>query len=105
MSRRIGDGFVEHGDHSTKVALVTGAGRGIGRAIADALASVGFRIARVSLEEQAEETPDGDRYYRADITRIDDHGALLDRIASDLGEPTCLVNNAGVTSLMRGDML
>jgi len=31
--------------------------------------------------------------------------AVLDRIAADLGSLTCLVNNAGVSSLVRGDML
>jgi 3-oxoacyl-[acyl-carrier protein] reductase len=96
---------VEHGDDMTEIALVTGAGRGIGRAIADALAAAGFRVARVSLEDEPEGIPDGDVYYRTDVSRIEDHGALLDRIASDLGEPSCLVNNAGVTSLVRGDML
>jgi 3-oxoacyl-[acyl-carrier protein] reductase len=88
-----------------EVALVTGAGRGIGRAIADALAAANFRVARVSLEDRAEGLAEGDAYYCADVSRIEDHEALLERIAFDLGEPSCLVNNAGVTSLVRGDML
>ena len=88
-----------------EVALVTGAGRGIGRAIADALAAADFRVARVSLEERAEGLAEGDAYYCADVSRTEDHAALLEWIACDLGEPSCLVNNAGVTSLVRGDML
>jgi 3-oxoacyl-[acyl-carrier protein] reductase len=88
-----------------EVALVTGAGRGIGRAIADALSVAGFRVARVSLEDGAEGLAEGDAYYRADVSGIEDHEVLLDRVASDLGEPSCLVNNAGVTSLVRGDIL
>lgn len=87
------------------VAIVTGAAQGIGRAIANALALARFRVARVSLGENAEPLPDGDAYYRADIARIEDHAGLLARVADELGEPTCLVNNAGVTSLVRGDML
>lgn len=90
---------------SPEVALVTGAGRGLGRAIAAALVGSGFRVARVSLEDEPEGAAEGGAYYRADVSRIEGHEALLDRVASELGEPTCLVNNAGVTSLVRGDLL
>jgi NAD(P)-dependent dehydrogenase (short-subunit alcohol dehydrogenase family) len=86
-----------------KVAVVTGAGRGIGRAIAEALAEAGFSVASVSLEPCS--PIEGGRAYEADVTGIESHAGLLERIARDLGEPTCLVNNAGVTSLVRGDLL
>jgi 3-oxoacyl-[acyl-carrier protein] reductase len=64
-------------------------------------------VARVSLEN---ENPGGDAgacgaFYRCDVADIAGHAALLQRIASELGEPDCLVNNAGVTSLQRGDLL
>ncbi len=91
-----------------RVAIVTGAGRGIGLAIAQALRKAGFVVARVSLE--AEPEPIGPEreagaYYACDVSEIGGHAALLERIAGDLGEPECLVNNAGVTSLQRGDLL
>lgn len=92
----------------TRVAIVTGAGRGIGRAIAEALADAGFVVARVSLEaepEGAAEAAMPGRYYRSDLSDIAAHEALVSRIAAELGEPECLVNNAGVTSLSRGDLL
>lgn len=92
-------------------ALVTGAGRGIGLAIADALSRAGFKVAMASLEEapdQAAErllTGGHCRYYPFDLAKIDSHAELLNQIERDLGPLSCLVNNAGVTSLVRGDML
>jgi NAD(P)-dependent dehydrogenase (short-subunit alcohol dehydrogenase family) len=86
-------------------ALVTGAGSGIGLATARVLAASGFSVALASLEPDAPPLTDAMRYYRADIAQIGEHAALLARIIADLGPLTCLVNCAGVTSLVRGDML
>ena len=92
-------------------ALVTGAGRGLGLAIARALREAGFAVASASLEQSP---PDGakgllqlteTRYYPSDIADLRGHAELLDKVESELGPITCLVNNAGVTSLVRGDML
>ncbi|TCR68582.1 3-ketoacyl-ACP reductase [Bosea sp. BK604] len=91
-----------------RVAIVTGAGRGIGWAIADALGDAGFAVAGVSLEDGPDDATDAarqGRYYSCDVSDIAAHEALLERIATELGEPECLVNNAGVTSLARGDLL
>lgn len=91
----------------SRVAIVTGAGRGIGLAIAEALSEVGFAVARVSLEEAPEQPVPAGRgaYYSCDLSELGEHERLLARIAGELGEPECLVNNAGVTSLQRGDLL
>jgi NAD(P)-dependent dehydrogenase (short-subunit alcohol dehydrogenase family) len=40
-----------------------------------------------------------------DIARIDGHDALLDLVEAELGPLACLVNNAGVSVLVRGDLL
>lgn len=92
----------------SRVAIVTGAGRGIGGAIADALVGAGFTVARVSLEagpEAGSITPGTGAFYSSDVADLTGHARLIEQIASDLGEPDCLVNNAGVTSLQRGDLL
>lgn len=96
------------GPTTPPVAIVTGAGRGIGRAIAWALAAAGFRVAAISREDEdsrPDMTPPAGRYYQADIAVIEDHAALMDRIEADLGVASCLVNNAGITSKHRGDLL
>jgi 3-oxoacyl-[acyl-carrier protein] reductase len=98
---------------SRGVALVTGAERGIGLAVSARLVQSGFKVAMASLGER----PDGwlgqrtvaqeesVRYYQFDLADLRSHNGLLDRVQEDLGEITCLVNNAGVSSLTRGDLL
>jgi 3-oxoacyl-[acyl-carrier protein] reductase len=86
-----------------QIALVTGGSRGIGRAIAVALATAGARVAVVARDETrasgvASELPgEGHRGYAADVAQPDSVRALLERVEADLGTPDILVNNAGVT--------
>ncbi|MDQ6620066.1 MAG: 3-ketoacyl-ACP reductase [Pseudomonadota bacterium] len=96
------------------VALVTGGARGIGRAITKALAAAGFDIANVSKETAFEAEPSladvrsfgrEALYIQQDIADIASHEMLVQRVHDALGRIDCLVNNAGVTSLVRGDML
>ena len=95
-------------------ALVTGGSRGIGRGICKALAGAGFDVAIVDQQpsEAASATVDDVHsfarkavYLQQDIADLDSHGALIEAIRKDLGTIDCLVNNAGVTSSRRGDML
>jgi NAD(P)-dependent dehydrogenase (short-subunit alcohol dehydrogenase family) len=95
------------------VALVTGAGNttGIGFAVAAALAAQGFDVALASLENPGPSLDCLDafgrqaRYYPFDLADTAAHDAVLDRIECELAPLTCLVNNAGVSSLVRGDLL
>lgn len=89
-----------------QVALVTGAGRGIGHAIAVRLASEGARVASVSRSEQnAKRTADEINAARADAARayavdVSDHEAVEKtgaQVLEDFGRVDILVNNAGVT--------
>ena len=89
-----------------QAAIVTGAGRGIGHAIAVRLASEGARVACVSRsEENAKRTAaeinliraDAAKYYAVDVA---DHGAVQKvgaQILTDFTKIDILVNNAGVT--------
>lgn len=96
------------------VALVTGGARGIGAAIAEALAQAGMDVAIADVEDEAHAAIALDAvrrsgraacYRRCDIADVDGHASLVEAVRAELGEPTCLVNNAGVTSLRRGDPL
>ncbi len=87
------------------VAIVTGAARGIGAATAQRLAEDGFAVAVVDLDEsstaatvQAIEAAGGRALgVGADVGDADQVQAAVDRVATELGPPLVLVNNAGVT--------
>jgi 3-oxoacyl-[acyl-carrier protein] reductase len=90
---------------SERVAIVTGAARGIGAATALRLAADGLAVAVVDLEEAAAKgTVDaveaaGGRGLAvgADVSDPEQVEAAVGRVAAELGAPTVLVNNAGVT--------
>ena len=89
-----------------QVALVTGAGRGIGHAIAVRLGNEGARVACVSrTQSNAQRTADELNTARADSAKayavdVADHAAVEKtgaQILEDFGKVDILVNNAGVT--------
>src|SRR3954465_2213153 len=92
-------------ESSQRVAIVTGAARGIGAATAQRLAADGFAVAVLDLKEPATQdavqaiTSAGGRALAvgADVGDPDQVQAAVERIATELGPPVVLVNNAGVT--------
>ncbi|MER5453288.1 3-oxoacyl-ACP reductase FabG [Micromonospora sp. NPDC002389] len=87
-----------------RVAIVTGAARGIGAATARRLAADGLAVAVVDIEESATAetveaiTSAGGRALGvgADVSDRAQVEAAVERVATELGAPTVLVNNAGV---------
>lgn len=87
-----------------KVALVTGAGSGIGRASACVFAREGARVVVSDVDvEGGAETVDQIRkaegqasFVQADVTRERDVAALVDQVVSTFGRIDCAHNNAGV---------
>ncbi len=99
---------------SKKVALVTGAARGIGNGIALQLAKDGYNIAIMDvLEKDAvienikpiENVGVEVVYVRGDITKADSRKEFVDKTMKKFGRIDVLVNNAGVAPKVRKDIL
>ncbi len=90
-----------------KVALITGAGQGIGRAIALRLAKDGADIAIVDLDEDKMNGVAGEvrelgrkaTIFKADVSRRDDVYAAIDHTEKELGGFDIIVNNAGIVQV------
>jgi NAD(P)-dependent dehydrogenase (short-subunit alcohol dehydrogenase family) len=91
-----------------KIALVTGGSKGIGRAIALALAEAGADVAIAARGQEARDKTAGEveeRGRRAlavstDVTEAEQVQALVDRTVTELGSLDILVNNAGAAPFM-----
>ena len=100
MNNAIGPSF----DLTGKVALVTGAGRGLGYEIALALAAYGADVAVCSrTPAEVEKTRDAIRdqgrralAITADITQIPDIHAMVEKVVGEFGRIDILINNAGI---------
>lgn len=100
-------------------AVVTGAGRGIGRAIVLALAREGYDVVGIDILFDPRDTKTGlfevkrrvaeigGRFLpvAGDVSRIADHDRMLDAAAGVCGRIDVLVNNAGVAPAQRADVL
>jgi 3-oxoacyl-[acyl-carrier protein] reductase len=86
---------------SGKVAIVSGGSRGIGRAIVQALAREGAKVAFTYLRNttQAEELANGETIvgFQADVTSFDRAKDLVKQVKERFGRIDILVNNAGIT--------
>ena len=87
-----------------RIAIVTGAARGIGAGIAIRLAADGMAVAVLDLNEadcagtvkEIENAGGKALAVGCDVSKTDQVNAAVERIAAELGEPTVLVNNAGI---------
>ena len=92
-------------------ALVTGARRGIGRAVAEELARAGYDLALFD-RDRSEETEAICRDLGAetlslerDLSDVGSHEGTVEAVLDRFGRLDCLVNNAGIGAVVRGDLL
>ncbi|GAA4736830.1 3-oxoacyl-ACP reductase FabG [Actinomycetospora chibensis] len=92
-------------ERPARIAVVTGAARGLGTATAARLAADGLAVALIDLDESAAAAAAktvagaGGRAIGvgADVADAEAVQAAVDRVVTELGPPTVLVNNAGIT--------
>ncbi|WP_227421484.1 SDR family NAD(P)-dependent oxidoreductase [Pacificispira spongiicola] len=79
----------------TKIAIVTGGGRGIGRAIVDRLVRDGYSVLTCGRGDRPDDLPVAVDWVAADVS-IPAQAAMVASAAAEKGPVTLLVNNAGV---------
>lgn len=97
--------YLEKFDLTGKLAVITGAGRGIGLAIADALGEAGAQLAITDIDEaRAQQAAEGLREkgyqvdsYQLDVTKPEAVNALSEAMVKHYGQVDILVNNAGIS--------
>ena len=112
---RGGKGMSASATSSRPVAVVTGGGRGIGRAIALELARAGFDLALPLLDPDCEEAFSvreaigeagaGVLLLKSDLADVESHPATAEAVADGYGRLDVIVNNAGIGAVVRGDLL
>jgi len=100
--------------HSKPTAIITGSSRGIGAAIAVHLASLNYNVvinyctnrdAAIALESQLRKAEQPCLVVQADITKSQDRVNLIHQTVDHFGTIDILINNAGITSPGRSDLL
>lgn len=81
----------------SKTVIVTGGASGIGKHIVSGLTRAGAKVACFDLSvADGVDDETGARTYEVDVTNADSVEAAVAQVCADLGDPTTLVNNAGV---------
>lgn len=86
-------------DWPKEIAVVTGAGSGFGRLISEGFASQGISVMALDIHDSLPAAMQSNKkihYYKCDITSVDAVNATADTIRSEFGNPSILINNAGI---------
>lgn len=89
-------------DWKNEIAVVTGGSSGIGLSITQKLTAMGISVAVLDVQDLPKELQANPRvkYYHCDVTTTESVAEAADAVRRELGHPTILINNAGITSPM-----
>ncbi|KAF9885295.1 hypothetical protein FE257_013096 [Aspergillus nanangensis] len=98
--RALNNGVSDRYDWNREVVVLTGGSNGIGKQVALLLASRGIKVAILDIQAPQDELPPTVRYHQCDITSPAAIADAAGKIRTTMGEPTVLINNAGLCSGM-----
>lgn len=96
-SRRAANNFVSDSyNWRSEIAIVTGGSGGIGGHIAQLLAEKGLTVVVLDIQALTYSAPSNIHFYTCDLTSASTLSKVADQIRKEIGQPTILINNAGV---------
>ncbi|GMK56153.1 hypothetical protein CspeluHIS016_0212090 [Cutaneotrichosporon spelunceum] len=88
-------------DWPREVAVVTGGSSGIGLAIVERFVRRGIKVAVLDVQDFPKSAQNRNvRFYKCDVTSPESVAQAADGVCRDLGDPSILINNAGITKPM-----
>ncbi|KAL2811213.1 hypothetical protein BJX63DRAFT_289849 [Aspergillus granulosus] len=96
--RALNNGVADRYDWNREVVVLTGGSNGIGRQVARLLGSKGIKVAILDIAPPQDTLPSTVRFHKCDITSPSAIAEVAATIRATMGEPTVLINNAGICS-------
>ncbi|KAI1359096.1 hypothetical protein F5Y08DRAFT_91847 [Xylaria arbuscula] len=89
-------------DWPNEIAVVTGGSSGIGKLVVEKLVAQGLRVAVLDIQDipKSMDSNTRIRFFRCDVTSAESVKEAADAVRRDMGNPSILINNAGITNPM-----
>ncbi|KAI9711304.1 MAG: hypothetical protein M1820_002291 [Bogoriella megaspora] len=97
LNQRVAYGPARHVNLSEEVVVITGGASGLGLLLAETLGMKGAAVAVLDVKQMQDEVY-GVEFYSCNVSDKDDVERAAQRIRDELGDPTILINNAGVVN-------